>query len=263
MPSASEQQPLAGIGVLVTRPSHQADGLVALIEQYGGRAVRFPVLEILDPSDAGPLHRAIDRLDDYDLAIFISPNAVNRAMNLILARRTMPADLQLAAIGRGSARALTAFGHPPDIFPDRRFDSEALLEMDAMYDVMDKRVLIIRGEGGREALGHELQERGAEVTYAEAYRRGRPDGNVDELMRQWSRGDVDIITITSNEGLRNLFEMVGKLGRVWLQKTPLVVVGERGRELASEMGFKAPIQVADEASDEGLVRALLAWRQRR
>lgn len=252
-------RPLQGVGVLVTRPAHQAEGLCALIEAEGGRALRFPVLEILDPVDSEPLLALIDRLEEFDMALFISPNAVNKALNLIKARREFPAHLKIVAIGKGSARELERFGHPADIYPERKFDSETLLEMEEMRQVAGKRVVIFRGDDGRELLADTLRARGAQVEYAEVYRRGRPNADVDGLLHHWARGEIDVVVTTSNAGLRNLFDMVGKLGQQWLRNTPLVVVSERGAALARELGFKHP-PIVTEASDESLVEAIKAWR---
>src|SRR5574340_1570226 len=102
--------PLAGRGIVITRPAHQAQPLADLIRAAGGNPILFPVLEILDAADLRPLNALIDRLDEFDLAIFISPNAVNKAMNLIAARRGLPSRLRAAAIGRGSVKELRRFG---------------------------------------------------------------------------------------------------------------------------------------------------------
>jgi uroporphyrinogen-III synthase len=257
---SAPHRPLEGLGVLVTRPAHQAAHLCELIEAAGGRALRFPVLEILDPLDSGPLLDVIGRLEEFDMAVFISANAVSKAMNLIMARGPLPAHLKLIAIGKGSARELDGYGRPADICPKGRFDSEALLEMAEMQQVAGKRVVIFRGDGGRELLGDTLRARGAEVVYAEAYRRGRPQADLGALMYHWARGEIGAVVVTSNEGLRNLFDMVGKLGREWLRRTQLVVVSVRAAELARELGFKHPPVVAHEASDESLLEALVRWR---
>jgi uroporphyrinogen-III synthase len=252
-------QALAGCGVVVTRPEAQAGPLCLAIEAVGGRPIRFPVLEILDPPDADAVLAAIDRLDNYDMAIFISPNAVNRTMNLIRARRQLPATLKLAAIGRGTARELKRCGIPTPIYPRQRFNSEALLAMDEMQAVSGTSIVVFRGDGGRELLGDTLRARGARVDYVETYRRARPDANVDALMRHWARGEVQAVVVTSGEALRNLFDMVGKLGQQWLRRAQLVVLSERTAELAGEMGFKTPPIVADEASDQAVIDALAGW----
>lgn len=255
-----DRLPLAGVGVLVTRPAHQAEALCRLIEAAGGRPIQFPALEILDVDDTGPLLALIDRLDAFDIAIFISPNAVNKALNLIRGRRPLPPTLRLAAVGKGSAKALTANGLKPDIYPASRFDSEALLELPAMQDVSGKKIAIFRGDGGRELIAETLRNRGAEVEYAECYRRAAPKGDIGSLLKRWARGEVNIVTVTSTETLRNLFDMVGQLGRQWLQKAPVVVVSVRAAELARELGCKVEPIVASQASDEAILQAIESWR---
>ena len=120
MNEATQVQPLSGKGIVVTRPAHQAAHLAELIRAAGGRAILFPVIEIVEVGDLQPLLALIDRLDEFDLAIFISPNAVNKAMNLIKARRALPTHLQLAAIGRSGVRELRHFGVPTVIAPAAR-----------------------------------------------------------------------------------------------------------------------------------------------
>lgn len=252
---------LAGIGVLVTRPARQADRLVRLIEEASGRAVRFPVIEIAEPLDNAPLLALIDRLERFDLAIFISPNAVEKAMNLVRARRgDWPARVSVACVGRGSAKALKHFGIERAVMPTGRFDSEALLAEPALADVAGKRIVVFRGDGGRELLGNTLRGRGAEVDYAECYRRLRPSVDPTPLLRQWARGEIDIVTITSVEALRNLYDMVGKAGRSWLVRTPIVVLAETHALACRELGFKQAPIVAREASDEAILEAIQAWR---
>ena len=255
--------PLTGLNLVVTRPAHQAEPLCQLIETAGGHAVRFPVLEILEPVDSKLLNDLIARLDDFDIAVFISPNAVNKAMNMIRAKREFPDHIKIAAIGRKSAKELERFGKPADIFPNQRFDSEALLELPELQDVAGRKVVIFRGDGGRELLGDTLAQRGATVEYANAYRRGRPNVDNKELMYLWSRNELAAILVTSSEGLRNLFDMVGKLGQMWLRNTQLIVGGERMDETARELGFKVEPIVAADPSDEAMMEALLHWAQNR
>lgn len=248
---------LNGKGILVTRPAHQAAELATQISAANGKPVIFPVLEILDTADLAPLYDLIDRLDAVDMAIFISPNAVNKAMNLIKSRRTIPATLQIAAIGRGSSRELKHFGIAKIIAPTARFDSENLLEMPELQDVAGKRIVIFRGDGGRELLGDTLTQRGALIEYAECYRRSRPDVNAGNLLRQWSRNEINAVTITSSEGLRNLYDMLGKLGRQWLKTTPVFVPHERILDVAQELGLE--YAVLTDAGDDGLIAGMSTW----
>lgn len=246
--------PLAGRGIVVTRPVAQAGPLAGMIRAAGGTPIIFPVLEILDTADIQPLVDAIDRLDSFYLAIFISPNAVLRAMNQIAARRAWPVGLRAAAIGKGSVKELKRFGIVKVIAPTRVYDSERLLELPQLQAVTGQRIVIFRGEGGRELLGDTLAARGASVEYVECYRRARPRADAAPLLRAWARNEVHAVLVTSSEGLRNLFEMIGKLGQSWLRRTPLLVPHPRIAAAARELGCTNIVESAP--GDDGLFETL-------
>ncbi len=246
---------LAGRGIVVTRPAHQAGSLAGMIRAAGGHAIIFPALEILDPADPQPLLDAIDQLDTYDLAIFISPNAVTRAMSRIIGRRSWPAGLRAAAIGKGGVRELERYGIREVIAPQRAFDSERLLEMPQLQAVSGQRVLILRGDGGRELLGDTLAARGAQVNYVACYRRARPQADAAPLLQAWACDAVHAVIVTSSEGLRNLFVMLGKPGEPLLQRTPLLVPHPRIAVVARELGCREVVETAP--GDDGLIEALL------
>jgi uroporphyrinogen-III synthase len=248
---------LARRGIVITRPREQSRTLSELVRQRGGHPIVFPTLAIAETRDAEALGRLIDELDRFDIAIFISPTAVERAMHLIHNRRALPSRLVVAAIGRGSARELKRFGITEVVVPEGRFDSEALIALPALAGVAGKAVIIFRGEGGRELLGDTLKARGASVEYAECYRRIRPSGDVQVLLRAWARGEIDAIMVASGEALRNLNEIAGTLGRHWLRKTPLFVPHERIARLASELGIVDV--VASEPGDAAMVEAMCKY----
>ena len=255
MSQAGGGTPLAGKGIVVTRPAHQAQSLARAIGEAGGRAVLFPAIEIRDAADLAPFHAVVDRLDEFDLAIFISPNAAERAIGMILARRALPPRLRMAAIGGGGVRALAARGVAHVIAPRERYDSEALLELPEVAGA--RRVAIFRGEGGREHLGESLRKRGAHVEYAECYRRVRPALDPGPLLEAWHRGEIHALAATSSEGLRNLFEMVGDAGRALLVRTALFVPHPRIAEAARELGVATVVVTGP--GDEGLLAGLNAY----
>src|SRR3569833_4496170 len=117
---------------------------------------------------------------------------------------------------------------------------------------------LIRAAGGRELLAETLRTRGAELCYAEVYRRLEPNTDLDALRAAHSR--IDLIVVTSNDGLRNHVSMAGERHRRWLLDTPLAVIRPRTAELAVEMGFVHPAAVAYTAADEALLATILAWR---
>ena len=256
MSDAGTDKSLAGKGIVVTRPVHQAAHLAGLIRAEGGTPLLFPVIEIVDFEDMEPLLALIDRLDDFDWAIFVSRNAASRALSLINARRTMPARLRFAAVGRGSAHELNECGVPEVIAP-ARFDSEALLDLPQMQNVAGKRIAIFRGEGGRELLGDTLAARGATVEYAACYRRALPQIDVAPLLGAGARDELHAVTVTSSEGLRNLCALLGAAGQLWVRNTPLFVPHARIAETARELGLATVVVTAQ--GDEGIVAGLQGW----
>jgi len=252
---------LGGRGVLVTRPAAQARELCRLIEEVGGRPIEFPTVEIRPARDPDAARRLLSA--PRDLVIFISRNALNHALALssgdgasigrdaAVAGQSRP---QLAAVGRATASAMEQAGLAPDLVPDAGFDSESLLVLPALTQVAGKRVLIVRGEGGRALLGETLTERGAEVVYAEVYRRAAPETDAAALLGDWQQS-LSFITATSDEVLNNLLAMVPIAAHRWLRGLPLAVLGDRNAATAMELGFRV-VAVASEASDAGLCDAL-------
>lgn len=251
-------RPLDGVSVLVTRPAAQAEGLCRLIEQAGGRAERLPAIEIVPVSDSNGVRGLLG--ETWDLIICISSNAVRFGLPLF-PEGCFPVDAKLAAVGGATARALTAAGRAPDLVPAERFDSEGLLALPELQHMSGRRVLILRGVGGRELLAEQLRARGAEVAYAEVYRRRLPSIDTDGLRAHWDER-VQVVTTTSDEGLRNLCRLLGapdsgEIERApeLLRRTPLVVVSQRGAAGARGLGIER-VTVADRAADHALLAAV-------
>ena len=239
---------LSGRRIVLTRPVGQNEALAARIRALGGEALVYPALVIRDIDDLQPLEHAAAQLNSYDLAIFISPNAVERAMRFILARRPWPTGLRAATVGQASAAALHAHGVTEVIAPQARFDSEHLLAL-LPADMSGERVVVFRGQGGRELLGDTLQARGAQVDYVTCYRRERPI--VDEAALGSSQVPIDAFVVTSSEGLRNLLSM---LGSARLATAELFVSHARIADQARALGLGRIVVTAP--GDDGLISAL-------
>jgi len=241
----------------VTRPRDQAAGLAALVEAAGGRALLYPAIEIESLPDPAPALRLIERLEQFDLAIFVSPSAVQKGLALIKLHGRWPNGLRAAAIGRGSRDELTRHGIQGALAPESGADSESLLALPELANVAGKRIVIFRGEGGRELLGDTLAARGASVEHAACYRRSRPRIDVGPLLAAWAQGAVHAVTISSATGLGNLLAMLGEPGRGLLGGTPFFVPHPRVAEQARRLGVRTPV-VAGPADDE-MVERLVAY----
>lgn len=242
---------LSGVKVLVTRPAAQAEHLCSLITAAGGEAVRFPVMAI------EPVAAELPELARYDWLIFISANAVRHFCAQLHA--PLSADLRVAVIGGKTAAALAEQGVTATLVPASPYTSEALLQQPPLQTMHEQRVLIVRGVGGREQLRDTLRQRGAQVDYCEVYRRVLPQTDTEGLLARWRQDGVDLVTLSSNEGLINLLQLLGDKGLELLKQTPLIAIGGRMAATARERGLLlAPVR-ADNASDEAVLAAVTRW----
>lgn len=276
------RSPLNGLHVLVTRPLDQAEGLTLAISAAGGIPLPFPLLDIAPVAEAASLHAQLQRLNEFDLAIFISPNAVSYGMAAIAAAgASLPA--QVATVGAGSARALRAASVSQVIVPSERSDSEGLLAMPELAQMTGKRVMILRGDGGRELLADTLRARGATVEYATCYQRSKTRKTLEELLCL----KPEVLTVTSSEALGHLREMLNqslpprgkdRMGVMLMNDSvstpvlaqplqeggdsllalPMFVPHPRIAESATRLGWREVILSG--AGDDGLLASLIAWR---
>src|SRR5574340_33585 len=170
-PAQPSRGPLTGVGVIVTRPQRQAAAFALRVAALGAAPLIWPAIVIVPPLDTAPLERAHAALASYDIAVFVSANAVEYGAP---PARDWPAHVIPFAPGPGTAEALAGVGIPAARVPTTTHDSEGLLQLPELARLEAKRVIVFRGEGGREFLGNALRARGAEVDHVTCYRRVAP-----------------------------------------------------------------------------------------
>lgn len=247
---------LAGAGVIITRPAGQCENLAALVEQAGGRALVLPAMAIEATPSAATWPAGLDSIDRYQLVIFISRNAVRLGAHFLKGRQ-----VPVAAVGPSTARALGETGMAATIVSPGGFTSEELLAHPELQDLQEQRVLIIRGEGGRELLAQTLAERGARVDYLEVYRRVDPvisKAELDTACRQLAAGEIRFVTATSVQTLENLVRLLGPDALQLLGRAQLVSASERVLQKAKELGLPT-IDPAPGPADQDLMQHMLKF----
>jgi uroporphyrinogen-III synthase len=240
----------------VTRPAHQAENLNRLIEERDGVAVRFPTLAIVALDDTCAIQNTRAHLDRYQWLVFISANAVT--MHSYYSdgdKMERFKSVRIAAIGKATAQALALAGLPVDLVPENGYNSEALLAMPQMQQMQGQSCLIVRGEGGREELATTLRSRGATVEYLDLYKRIIPGIDSSQVSLLLAQDKLDVITITSGAALQNLLIMLEEKHHHRLFEVPLVVVSNRIRQIAADMGFKR-IAVTNSPSDVAILETV-------
>jgi len=265
---------LQGCSVVVTRPAAQAQGLAELIENAGGRAIKFPVLKITDTDNKSDLDKLIQDIAHYSILIFISPNAVNYGLGYLLQHTRIPDECQIATVGKGSAACATQLlQRDIDIVPTAfdgqsgGYNTESLLALAELQSVKNKKIAILRGNGGRELLADTLRERGALVSYINTYTRSIPDdaacekrlSNLLSRFKEMESENSLCVTITSGESLKNFLTLLDGNTPEWLNKVQLIVINTRLVAIAKQLGFKNDPIVADNASDQALADCVKNW----
>lgn len=248
--------PLGGLTIVVARPRRQAGAFVAAATGAGASCIPLPGLEI-ESLRLSAAERARLAPDAYDWAVYTSTNAVEASLDQL----PPPARCRVAAIGRATARALEAHGVVVHALPEGRSDSEGLLALPAFASLRGKRVLILRGVGGREALREQLQARGATVDVAEVYRRDAapPDPSaIAALEAALAAGGARVVVaVTSVEVLDGLLGVLPPALAERVKACAIVVPGMRVEHAVRERRWRGPIVVAGSAEDAAMLAAVV------
>lgn len=267
--------------VIITRPEPQARQWAASLESHGINSTNLNVLEIVPITDATSETdgneervRAIkNRILDFDLyqkAIFVSQNAVEYGMQWIENYwPQLPIGIDFFAVGATTAKKLSDYGIAVTdlaVSGNGGMTSEDLLRAPGLREVEGQKIIIFRGCGGRGHMGDELRQRGAWVDYCELYERRLPVSAAQQLQQLHEKivagTRQHLLSVHSGESLENVLQLLqsaSPLVKDEVLSLPLLVPSQRVAANAAAKSF-ANIICAENATDEAMTRALLAYR---
>ena len=223
---------LAGCGVLITRAKHQAHELKSEIEAVGGDAFLFPAIDIVG-RDIDEIGRELAALPEPDIVVFVSGNAAAYGLAAVKGK-----NAKIAVVGPATRAAIESMGINVDIFPQDGFDSEHLLQHDALQTVQGSHVVIIRGQSGCELLADTLRKRGANVQYLSVYKRIPHEPTLADLENieiALNQERIGFVIVMSVETLAHLVRILPSLCLSLLRKSTLVAPSTRVLQTASEL----------------------------
>ncbi|PSJ45126.1 uroporphyrinogen-III synthase [Zobellella endophytica] len=239
---------------LVVRPEPQAQGLCQALQQAGHQPVATPLLSFAEGAGLAGLPALFGSLSPRDYVIAVSVPAVNFADNALNKQGLPWPDASYVAVGSATGKAFSAIGLTGVAVPeDSR--SEGVISLPELRQLHGRRVVILRGDGGRDLIAPTLAQRGARVMYCEVYRRcyhPDPDGM---LVKSWQSRDVDSIIVTSGGLLNHLVQLTAASAKDWLLSRLLIVPSIRVADEARRLGFTQVIN-AEGASNQALIAAL-------
>ncbi len=201
------------------------------------------------------LHRLGERLTALtttDKLIATSRYAIEWAQGELNNHQRQWPDCEYYAVGPATASDWQLPQVTPIHLPEQH-SSEGLLALPSLQAsaVAGRRILLLRGNGGRELLPETLVERGARLEILEAYRRVYPPLDGAVLVSQWQQLRVNSVIISSGELLQRLCELAPLNQHHWLFSLRVIVTSSRIARLARDAGFKE-LQIASDASAKAL-----------
>ncbi|OIN14271.1 uroporphyrinogen-III synthase [Oceanisphaera psychrotolerans] len=239
---------------LVVRPEPQATSLSQALLAAGHQPVVSPLLSFVEGVELDRLPALLADLSARDYVIAVSVQAVNFADNALKQQGSSWPDAHYIAVGEATGNAFDSVGVPGATVPDDP-RSEGVISLPELRQLTGRRVVILRGNGGRHLIAPTLMQAGALVDYCEVYRRHyHPDPN-GTLVKSWQSQGVDSIIITSGGLLNHLVQLTATSARDWLTSRLLIVPSIRVALEARELGFTQVIN-AEGASNQALIDAL-------
>lgn len=238
---------------MVTRPEHQADHFCDLLASKSIDSYRFPTMEISTVDSSCPQEITVDPLD---MVIFISANAVIFSKHYF-DQKAFPSSCHIAAIGNKTTKALQESGYQVDLVADRPFNTEAFLSLPAMQNILNKRILIIKGCGGRKTLQNTLTARGAHVQTCNVYERKQANHSVKRINAICEGVQVDIIAITSFDSANYFFDFFKDC--IAFKHVPLLVGSQRIAHALAKLNIANQLVVSNNPSDECMLETLIKW----
>ena len=249
--TSTSHSPLKGKWIVITRPKKQAEPFTEKVLKVGGCLLHFPLIEIT-PFDDEKTKYSLNELINYDVVIFVSVNAVEQTIKLIgteiLKHKT------LVTTGKKTAQALINHKLIVDFCPEKLFNSEALLAIEAFKEQSKgKKIAIVRGSSGRDYLKNNLIALGANVDYIDVYSRHCPQLNLDELKAAWQQRKCDVILLTSASSTASFFALAKNEN--WINEIT-VLIGSSRMQHEIPAQFKGKILIAEDPSDDTLFNKL-------
>lgn len=231
---------MTGWRLLLTRPAEECVAVAAALSELDIHSASLPLLAIEPLEETAEQRATMLELDRYCAVVVVSKPAARLSLELLERYWPQPPLGQLwFSVGAATGAILESFGLDVS-WPSTGDDSEALLALPRLneaLDVADPRVLILRGEGGREHIAETLRRRGVQVDRLALYRRYLPDYPPGTLIETLRSERLNAVVVSSGQGLLSLQQLAGA---DWpaLCELPLFVPSPRVAEMAATLGAK-------------------------
>ena len=248
---------LTSIRALITRPQTQANSLAEAIKIKQGKAWVMPMLAITPTIENHQIRNTLLSIDSFQKIIVTSHHAASFGLKSIKHFWSqLPNNQEWYAIGPKTASMLNQYDIDA-IIPFKGSDSESLLKINNLSNIIGTKILVMKGQGGRSIIEETLKIRGAKVECLDTYQRQTLNYSKNTIPNLLKRHKINVIICASGETVTNLLNFLPKIYRHHLC---LIVPSKRVEKQFTTSHFNQLI-VADGACNEAMLSALLTLQQ--
>jgi len=229
---------LRGRRLVVTRQKSQTQGLAERLSALGASVIEVPAIEIVPPTDLGPLDAALEELDRYDWVVLTSANAVNAVLSRLTVLGRYPKlsgpARRVASVGPATTAALKA-SFPEDrvaLEPEGEFRAKGLLAAFTEQKLRGRRILVPASTEARQELPVGLREMGAVVDVVAAYKTIEPPHLGEAVTRALDQG-FDLALFASPSAVEAFTRSAGERAK----GLPVAVIGPTTEAAARTAGL--------------------------
>ena len=237
--------------VVMTRQTRYLGNMPDILERLDYQSIHIATLKI-DLRIRDDVTERLARLNDYTDIVFVSRNAVEIGMPLINKYGGLPEHIRALAVGAETAKQLYRFGVDA-MFPEAGSGAEALLKVNILSDLTNRKVLIVRGDNSLVWPEEKMRNRGAEVENLVVYYQTAPldcKAKLDAIFR--SDYQVGGIFVHSSQSIINLIESSGEYFDK-LSQVKMVAGSKRIAQVAMDYGWKGDVLIAESPANKDMM----------
>ena len=237
--------------VLLTRQYQLLANMPEILNRLDFDAVHIATLEVAPTKD---IAKQLAGIEDCTDIVFVSRNAVEVTMRELTKAGGIPESVRAMAVGPETAKHLSEYGVEA-LFPSVGAGAQALLDVEQLASLNDRKILLVRGRHGLKWPAKEMRKRGAKVTEAICYRQFIPKHSKASLLNMLEQTvNLHCVFAHSSSSLKNLVKIAGKHSNVILS-SKLVAGSTNIAETARDMGWSGEIREAESPSNKHMMLA--------
>lgn len=248
----SEELPLSGKRIVVTRAVEQSGFITSELERLGANVLGVPTIKIepakLSPEDSD----RISAFQKYDVAIFTSVNAVRHLRSHVALKKSADGKPYIVAIGKRTAGVLVESGLEPDLVPDK-YNSADLMKSLAGLEWKGRKVLIPKGNLAGSEVADSIREHGGIPEEVVLYNTIPNDSVDEELKGKIVAGEFDAVVFFSPSQIKNFLDV---FGAPVLKGKEIAVIGPTTKKAAENTGLNVDV-VPAYSTTESLVASMV------